>query len=265
MEVVDHSFLVESALLTHGISSISNEEMLETWPEYLNVIAWIDEGRIRIGGMAEFLPFRNKSKDVTRIDCNSFQKSLDNKISGALTASGTMELCSRHGIRLAVTCGMGGIGNVPGEELCPDLPALETIPVALISTSPKDMLDIDATIRWLSDHGVSVFGIGAEYCTGYLFKSARVKLDERLDDPDSTIVRERTLLLNPIPEYERIADLSILRKADEVGHQAAVQGAFYHPVANNEIDRLSGGHAARIQLRSIIANAELAKRLTKRA
>ena len=265
MEVVDRGFLVESALLTHGISSISNEEMLEIWPDDLDAIAWVDEGRVMIGGMAEYLPFRDKSKDVTRIDCYSFQGSLDDGISGALTASGTMELCSRLGIRLAVTCGMGGIGNVPGEELCPDLPALETIPVALISTSPKDRLDIEATISWLSDHGVGVCGIGTEYCTGYLFKLTKVKLDKHLDSPDGSVVRERTLLLNPIPEHERIGDLAILSKADEVGHRAAAQGAFYHPAANNEIDRLSAGHAARIQLKSIIANAKLAKELTARS
>ena len=58
-------------------------------------------------------------------------------ISGALTASGTMAVCRERHIPLAVTCGMGGIGDIKGEELCPDLPALRDIPVALISTSPS--------------------------------------------------------------------------------------------------------------------------------
>ena len=261
MEVVNRSFLIESALLTHGLSSISEEEMLEAWPDYLDNIVWVDGGEIMIGGMEDYLPFRRRFKDVIRIDCDSFQSCLDQKVSGALTASGTMELCRRSGIRLAVTCGMGGIGNVPGEELCPDLPALVTIPVALISTSPKDMLDIEATLKWLSSHGVRILGVGSEYCTGYLFVSAKVPLDRRIDEPDCNIIQEKTLILNPISESCRVKNLSILRVADEVGLKAAAEGAYYHPAANNEIDKLSEGHAARIQLYSLIANARLAMKL----
>lgn len=50
------------------------------------------------------------------------------KQSGALTASGTMAVCVKMGIPVAITCGMGGIGDIKGEELCPDLPALQQIP-----------------------------------------------------------------------------------------------------------------------------------------
>lgn len=92
-------YLVESALLTHGLKSVSNETI-----------------------------------------------KLVEKQSGALTASGTMAVCVKMGIPVAITCGMGGIGDIKGEELCPDLPALQQIPVVLISAGPKDMLDRKATI-----------------------------------------------------------------------------------------------------------------------
>ena len=75
---------------------------------------------------------------------------------------------------MAITCGMGGIGDLRGEELCPDLPALMNIPVALISTSPKDMLDRPATLDWLRRHGVHTAG---EPCTGYLFCGEPVALE----------------------------------------------------------------------------------------
>ena len=47
-----HSFLIESALLTHGLVSISNEEMLRRWPQELDNIAWVDAGQvvITVGG-----------------------------------------------------------------------------------------------------------------------------------------------------------------------------------------------------------------------
>ena len=264
---MNHNFLIESALLTHGLAGITNEEMVAEWPDQFDNITWVDRGEIHIGAMKEFLEFRSRSAEVIRIDYETLQSCIDNKISGALTASGTMEVCRRFGYALAVTCGMGGLGHVPGEEFCPDLSALRDIPVALIATSPKDMLDISATIGWLRDHGVRIVGIGTDKCTGYLFVSADVILDDAADCSLGTascdLIRGRTLMLNPIPEKDRVGDISILEKADETGMKAAADGAYYHPAANNEIDRLSHGLAARIQLRSIIANAKLAAKLTE--
>ena len=128
-------FLIESALLTHGLVSISQEELSRRWPRELDAIAWVDGGNVVIGTMEEFLPFRARASQLRRIDCDRLPSALAEGISGALTASGTMAVCRERHIPLAVTCGMGGIGDIKGEELCPDLPALRDIPVALISSN----------------------------------------------------------------------------------------------------------------------------------
>ena len=153
---VKHSFLVETCLLTHGLRSIADDEILSAWPDGLSCITWVDEGSIRIGSAAEYILFRRRCRelDFGRIDSEGLEEALSSGGSGALTASGTMAVCERLGVPLAVTCGMGGICDIKGEELCPDLPALRDIPVSLIATAPKDMLDIEATLRWLADNGV---------------------------------------------------------------------------------------------------------------
>ena len=144
---VKHSFLVETCLLTHGLRSIADDEILSAWPDGLSCITWVDEGSIRIGSAAEYILFRRRCRELGfgRIDSEGLEEALSSGGSGALTASGTMAVCERLGVPLAVTCGMGGICDIKGEELCPDLPALRDIPVSLIATAPKDMLDID---RW---------------------------------------------------------------------------------------------------------------------
>ena len=68
-----------------------------------------------------------------------------------------MEACHRLGIPVTVTCGIGGIGNIPGETICSDLPALKNIPVNLVATSPKDMIDVGQTFLWLRERGVKIF------------------------------------------------------------------------------------------------------------
>lgn len=257
-------FLIESALLTHGLVSISQEELSRRWPRELDAIAWVDGGNVVIGTMEEFLPFRARASQLCRIDCDRLPSALAEGISGALTASGTMAVCRERHIPLAVTCGMGGIGDIKGEELCPDLPALRDIPVALISTSPKDMLDIPGTLGWLKAAGVQVLGMGTDRCTGYIFSSADVPLSgafagDRL--PDSRPL----LLLNGIPEEQRITDLSLLSQGVAAGKQAEAEGRAYHPAANAAFDRLTEGLSSRIQLDSLIANGLLARRLTEHA
>ena len=41
-------YLVESALLTHGLKSVSNETIKKEWQDPGKKITWIDHGEIRI-------------------------------------------------------------------------------------------------------------------------------------------------------------------------------------------------------------------------
>lgn len=259
---VKHRFLVETCLLTHGLRSVTDEMLLQHWPQEMDCIVWVDRGEVRIGSMQDYIPFRGRASEVVRIDCNKFGNAVKNGVSGALTASGTMRVCQELGIPLAVTCGMGGLGNIAGEKLCPDLPALEQMPVSLISSGPKDMLDVRGTVGWLQEHGVRVLGVDSDRYTGYIFRSTDVplsgKLGEELPQPPGKL-----LIINSIPEADRIQDLSLLQLGIDAGKEAEKQGGMYHPAANAAYDQLSNGWSSVIQMHSLIANAKLADRLTK--
>ena len=142
-------YLIETALLTHGLRSLTNNYLLENWTLPEALIAWIYKGEIKIGTITKYLSFRTEAQSAIRIDCSILENALKNGVSGALTASGTMAVCKKLGIPAAVTCGMGGIGEIKGEELCPDLPALAEIPIILISTGPKDMLESHSILAHL--------------------------------------------------------------------------------------------------------------------
>lgn len=258
---VKHGFLVETALLTHGLVSVSSDQLLDTWPEDDDLLVWIDRGQIVVGGMEDYVPFRRRAASLSRIDCFHLQEALQTGASGALTASGTMAVCAQEGIGCAVSCGIGGIGDIRGEELCPDLPALRDIPVILIATSPKDMLDIPATIAWLTESGVTVLGKGSDACTGYIFRSTDVPLSGMLS-ADAALSAGPLLILNPIPREKRIDDLSYLQTAISEGKQAEAAGGYYHPAANAAFDRLTDGLSSQIQYESLLENVRLAEKLT---
>lgn len=69
-------YLVESALLTHGLKSVSNETIKKEWQDPGKKITWIDHGEIRIGDIDEFLEFRSRAATYPRIDCDLLEKAL---------------------------------------------------------------------------------------------------------------------------------------------------------------------------------------------
>lgn len=261
-------FLIESALLTHGLRSLTNEQIVSEWCFIDRNIAWVDGGKIVCGDMREFLVFRDRCAELSRIDCDTLDAALQQRRSGALTASGTMAVCAQWSIPLAVTCGMGGIGDIRGEELCPDLPAVSSLPVALVSTAPKDMLDVPATIAWLRERDVLVLGARERYCTGYIFHSTEVALSGTVQGLTEQhellplVGRVGLLILNPIPEQGRIRDLEILWSSILVGKAAESRGEYYHPAVNEEIDRRTNGYSSRLQLHSLLDNVRLAQTIS---
>ena len=254
------NFLIESALLTHGLVSLKDEFMEQFWPKDLDNIAWVDRGQIRTGSIANYLSFRRSHEKLLRIDSASLSSALSEGCSGGLTASGTMAACLLQGLSLAVTCGMGGIGNIRGAEFSADLTALSRLPVALIATSPKDMLDIPATINWLAEHGVKVLGYGSSFCDGFIFPGAKTELAGCMERGAERPLLPGELLLNAISKECRLQDTDFLRQGIEAGKAAVKKGEYFHPAVNGAIDSLSKGQSAMIQLRSLIDNALLAER-----
>ena len=67
-------YLVESALLTHGLKSIDNEILIENWPQNHKQIVWIECGEIVISGIEEFCRFRNHSSEFGRVTYYTLEK-----------------------------------------------------------------------------------------------------------------------------------------------------------------------------------------------
>lgn len=247
-----NKYLVETALLTHGIRSVSNEEILHRWPDRKQNIVFLDRGEIRITDIESYLAFRVDVDSIYRVDMDTIEEAICDKRSAALTASATMRVCAERKIPYAVTAGMGGIGAIEGEELCPDLPALEKLSVKLISCGPKDMLDRRETYRWLKDRGVIVTDLGRNFSTGYVFCGEKIAFsgcteEEFLSSPHGLLVHE-------IPESERIEDMEILRRAVREGYKKQQEGANFHPAVNGALDSITGGYSSILQLDGLIAN-----------
>lgn len=250
-------FIIESALLTHGLKSISCERLKQELDKKWK-IAWLDHGRTIVGNVDEFCEFRERAEGYGRVNYFNYDQAVCEERSGALTASGTMRVCEDRKIPLVVTCGIGGLVPDQSVEKCNDLRALMQSEVSMLATSFKDMFDFSYTIEQAEQSDVRVCTSDHWLPGGYMFlhqESSGTGL------PEVKNVTTHMLCLNPIPAEKRIQDYRILEEAVIYGKEQEKQGHYFHPAVNAKIDELTGGRSSEIQLESLIANVHLAEEL----
>ncbi len=263
-----NNYLVETCLLSHGLRAVPDEDVYAAFHKTGAHFAWIQRGKICLGDTDAFLKFRAKRVEL-RANRENLEIYCREEADAALTASGVMEICIRNGIDMAVTCGMGGIDISDNNLISSDLMALKDLPVALLATSVKDVLDIPQSMKWLRNHDVKILGHGTELCSGYVLKSCWEQLDGTFGFADFPAIREEIirrgkgmLLLNPIKEEKRITDDGILKEAIDAGKAASCRGGYFHPAANARLDELSKSRTSFLQLESLRENVLLADKMT---
>lgn len=252
-------YLVESALLSQGIKSITEQELFREWPAKSGPIVWLWKGKCVAGSVEEFCQVRRQGVLRSRICYQMYDQARREGLTGALTASGTMRACEELGISLAVSAGIGGLDRTAGFDRCHDLEALAVSRIALLATAPKDMFSLSETLEAVRDAGITVLGYDAGCCDGYLFQTEGVKLSGRWGGQK---VRGKCLYLQRIPTGKRLADRKLLEYACRYGEMERNKGGQYHPAVNAYLDEGSSGESSRLQLKSLIANLAWAEELT---
>ena len=113
-----NNYIVETALMAHGVADLVKMEILSLWDNNNSDFVWLEEGNLRTGKLYEFLKFKNNSPMEYRIDSDFYEEAKARKLTGALTASGTMCAGEELGVDYAVSCGIGGISEIKDESFC---------------------------------------------------------------------------------------------------------------------------------------------------
>lgn len=250
-------FLIETALLTHGLPGLTAADIRTAWPEGPFFLCWLDHGAVTVGSLNDFLSFRDTAGAIARVSAPGLDEAESKGYSAALTASATLTVAVRFGAPVAVSGGIGGLRSVRAEG-CRDLSALTRTGLTLIATAPKDMFSPAATVACFESAGVHVSAVGASHCDGYLFRCHPETCSVR---PFSSF-RRPDLILQPIPERERLNDRLLLREAIDFGLQQEAAGHAFHPAVNRFLADRTAGQTSRLQLRSLVRNIMLAQSLT---
>lgn len=255
------NYLVETALLGHGLVSTEDDLIISLFPEDA-LLAWIENGEIRIDNVSEFMLARKQYDLWKRFDGEAVLKHEYKGENAFLTASGTMAVAKKMNCKIVVTAGIGGIGDIKDEQCSYDLPALSEMGITLVATAPKDMLDIKGTLNWLQEHQVHTYGFNTEVCTGYIFELEPIYLEKEITEADLKKINPGcNLILNPILPDKRLKELALLEGGIAAGKMAEKIGEAYHPAANAFFDKSSNGYSSLIQLKALIENINIARNI----
>lgn len=102
----------------------------------------------------------------------------------ATTVSTTAWIAARSGIRVMATGGIGGVHRDPAGrslDVSSDLPALASLPITVVCSGPKSLLDLEATREWLETHGVTILGFGTAAMPAFWYADSGLRADARCD------------------------------------------------------------------------------------
>jgi pseudouridine-5'-phosphate glycosidase len=119
---------------------------------------------------------------------------------GATTVAGTMHLAHRAGISVMATGGIGGVhrtvDQTPSWDVSADLEALRRLPMTVVCSGPKVILDLPATREVLESYGVTVVGYQTDVMPAFYSRTSDLTVDVRCDTPAAVadLIRARSQL-----------------------------------------------------------------------
>ena len=275
---------LESTIITHGMPYPDNLKFAvkaENTCRKLGVapatIALLD-GCIYVGLTFEQLSFICRNKNNRKISRRDLGLAITDRWSGGTTVSATMQVSYNVGIRVFSTGGVGGIhrGLNKSFDISQDLVSLKELPMIVVSSGAKAILDIEKTVENLETSGVIVLGYGTNCFSAFYsretdFKIQRVNSVEKIvktfKNHLSLGLSSSVLVSNPIPKKHNIPSKKtekIIEKALSEASTLKIYGKDLTPFLLNSILNQSKGASLVANKSLAINNVKLGAKISRR-
>lgn len=267
---------LESTVISHGLPWPHNLELAKTVERIVGeagatpaTIGLLD-GVVRIGLDDAALERLATAPDAVKVSLRDIATTLARRYPGGTTVATTMWAARQAGIRVFATGGIGGVHRGDGSDVSADLPALATIPVVVVSSGAKAILDLPRTREWLETWGVPVLGWQTDQLPAFYSRSSGLPVDRRVESTVEaaeiialhlSLGRTGLLLGVPVPTADEFpADqlLPLLEQAEREAEAAGIVGAATTPFLLRRLSELSAGDSLRANLALLRNNARVA-------
>lgn len=277
--LVDESPIValESTVITHGLPMPKNLEVAQAMEDSVvssgatPVTIGILGGDIHIGLEPDQLERLASSKSSVKISRRDIAGAILKKLDGGTTVSGTMTLAEMAGLKIFATGGIGGIHRGNLTDVSADLPSLARIPLMVVCSGAKSILDLPATREYLETAGVPVIGYQTNEFPAFYSKESGLKVDFKLDSPSEIAkfaklhwelgLGSAVLVTVPVPDEFAIPASEMngfIDQALEEMEQRGIKGAASTPFLLAKVSELTGEKSMRSNVALLKNNARVA-------
>ncbi|HKS47575.1 MAG TPA: pseudouridine-5'-phosphate glycosidase [Amycolatopsis sp.] len=270
---------LESTLLSHGLPPGRNLEVARRLERAVReagavpaTIAILDGTPIAGLSPAELERVCAPDADLAKLSLRDLGPAIGLGRSGATTVAGTSALAHAAGIDVFATGGLGGV-HLPTStswDVSADLGVLARIPMTVVCSGVKSVLDIASTLEVLETNSVPVLGYRTDQFPAFYLRSSGFPVPWRVDNASeaaAVITAHRAcsgsgvLLANPIPlesEMDKTAHDLLLAEGLELLQDKDVHGKDVTPVLLEHFHTASGGASLDANEALVLSNARLA-------
>ncbi len=274
---------LESALISHGLpwpvnleTALAAEKAIQEEGAVPVTIAVL-RGRPTVGLTETELEELAKDSGVLKASRRDLAEAVAQGRTAATTVAATMFLAHQAGIRVMATGGIGGAHRPPANpwDISADLFELARIPVAVVCSGAKNIVDIPRTLEILETLGVPVIGYGTDQFAAFYVRSSGQLVCCRVDAPEQAAriclehwhLNGAGLVVAQPPRVElalqptEFEDALVL--AEKQAADANIRGPTLTPYLLARLADATGGKVLKLNQELIVENARLAARLAK--
>jgi len=188
---------LESTVIAHGLPDPVNvetalrlESIVRAEGGRPRTIGLVD-GRVTVGLSEEQIRHLATAEAVRKVSLRDLPVVVAGGADGATTVAATMHLAHRAEIPVMATGGIGGVhrraDSAPCWDVSADLEALRRLPLTVVCSGPKSILDLAATREQLETRGVTVVGYKTDTMPAFYSRSSDHPVDVRCDTPGAVV------------------------------------------------------------------------------
>jgi pseudouridylate synthase len=271
---------LESTVITHGLPKPQNLKTAQAMEEAVRnesvipATICILKGEIHVGLTSSELETLANSKKAIKVSRKDIAGAIIKHLDGGTTVSGTMTIAIMAGIKVFATGGIGGVHRGNHLDISADLPALSKLPVIVVCSGAKSILDLPGTREYLETEGIPVIGYQTEEFPAFYSRTSGLKVDFRFDNPAEIAefakihwglgLSSAVLVTVPPPEesslpadyMEEMINLAISEAGDR-----QITGAATTPFLLDRISQQTGQRSLKSNMDLLVNNAHVASQI----
>jgi len=271
---------LESAVITHGLPYPDNTSVaksIESEVKHQNAhpaTIFLLDGKVRIGIEENELDHIGTHPDRMKIGARDLSTAIAMGWSGGTTVSSTILIANKVGIRIFATGAIGGVHRGSRFDISSDLQMLSQVPVIVVCSGAKNILDLPATVEYLETVNVPVLGYQTNKFPSFLSGKSDLPVSVRVSSIEDICqiaishwemgFKSALLVVVPVPEEFSMSDSEFefyLLEATKNADQSGIKGKEITPYLLDSIHKQSDGKSLLANKELLINNARIAAKI----